>query len=69
MLLGTLGALANGASFPIYAIIFSDMLADMLTLTGDALSTAATKWALVFLGFVCRARGRERDGGAISCSD
>ena len=56
----------NGASFPVYSIIFSDMLADMLTLTGTALSDAATKWALIFLAFVRgeAQKGKEKIGEA-----
>ena len=50
--MGTIGAAVNGAAFPVYSIIFSDMLSDMLMLTSTALSNAATKWALIFLGFV-----------------
>jgi len=53
---GLLGAIGAGVTFPIYSLIFSEMLEDMLTKRGDPLMDAARFWALMFLALVRPAR-------------
>ena len=55
--LGTFAGAVNGAVFPMFAIIFSELLSDLLTETGDDLSASVRIWSLVFVGLV---RGLKR---------
>ena len=48
IVLGAFGAAINGASFPVYSILFSHVMFDLLTKTGDDLMSAASFWAGMF---------------------
>ena len=50
---GLFASLGAGVVFPLYSIIFSDMLQDLMMKRGDALSEAATFWALMFFALAC----------------